>query len=191
MIQKRHQWLEATYAKYLDRLKKYLRKIVGSEEVAEDLAHDAFLRVLTAPKFDPARHEEGPRYLFTTARNLALTRKKLHRFAKPHIAVEDAEMVDDQMSVEQQAMTADEFELISVAIKGLPEQRRQVLLLRTVFEYTFQEIADHLGISKPTVYREFQRAIQFVHTVRMQNESEEKGRTTEALPSERQLDSGT
>lgn len=189
MAKSRNRWLETNYAKHLDDVRKYLRRIVGTKEVAEDLAHDAFLRVWTARNFNPDHETQG--FLFTTARNLALSRKSMHRITKRDADADISEVVDNAASAEQQAMTAEEFESISAAINGLPEQRRQVLLLRAVFEYTFQEIADHLGVSKPTVYREFQRAIEHVHTVRMQAESEKEGHGGEATSINREADSGT
>ena len=165
-------WLEAAYPEYIDSLKKYLRRFVESREEAEDLAHDAFLRVWASPNFDRGRETDG--YLFTTARNLAFNWNKAHHVAKS--APDDAlhELPDDGTSVERDAMTADEFRVLSKAMSRLPERRRDVLMLRAFFEYPCQDIADQLNISRTTVHRELARAIETIHAARKLIESEKR-----------------
>ena len=189
MSRKNDEWFEATYPKCLDALKKYLRRFVGSRETAEDLAHDAFLRVWTAPNFDQSRLTQG--YLFTTARNLAWDRSKLHRVARMDAAVEVTDMPDEQASVEQQAMTAEEFETICRAMNRLPERRQQVLVLSAFFGFSGQDIADHLRISRTTVHRELGRAIETVHAARALIEAEKASRNAQVIALDRDGDSGT
>lgn len=189
MSRKNDEWFELTYAKCLDALKKYLRRFVGSREAAEDLAHDAFLRVWTAPNFDRDRLTQG--YLFTTARNLALDRNRLHRVARTDAAVEVTEMPDEHASVERQAMTAEEFETICRAMDRLPERRQQVLVLSAFFGFSGQDIADHLDVSRATVHRELVRAIEAVHAARALIEAEKVRRNARVIPLERDADGGT
>ena len=65
---------------------------------------------------------------------------------------------DERASVERQAMTDEEFDLLSIAIARLSPQRRKVLLLRLFYEYSTREIADKLDISLRTVHRDLARA---------------------------------
>lgn len=189
MSRKNDEWFEAAYPKCLDALKKYLRRFVGSREAAEDLAHDAFLRVWTAPNFDQTRLTQG--YLFTTARNLARDRNNLHRVARTDAAAEIAEIPDEQTSVEQQAMTAEEFETICRAMNRLPERRQRVLVLSAFFGFSGQDIADHLKISRATVHRELGRAIETVHAARALIECEKTSRNARAIARAGDGDSGT
>lgn len=183
-------WFKAAYPKCLESLKKYLRRFVGSQEEAEDLAHDAFLRVWAAPNFDRGWETQG--YLFATARNLALDWNKAHHVAKSDSVDEVPEIADNRASVERDAMTAEEFRTLSKVMSRLPERRRDVLMLRAFFEYSCQEIADHLNISRTTVHRELGRAIGTIHAASKLVESEKKrngsaqiialGRGTDAPP---------
>ena len=163
-------WLNAAYAECMEPLRKYLRRFVGSPETAEDLAHDAFLRVYTAKKFDQNRSPQG--YLFTAARNLALSRKTLHSVTKTDNIEEVADIRDEWESVEQQVMTAEEFDVLCKAMARLTPQQNDVLTLYAFFGHTYQEIADKLTISKATVHREMSRALETVHAAQKQIERE-------------------
>ena len=187
MAHRNDEWLKTAYPKYLSKLVNYLRRFVGDKQVAEDLAHDAFIRVWEAPNFDHTGKAQG--YLFTTARRLARDRGQLHSVARTNAEVEVTEMPDEQSAVEQQAMTAEELETISAAIKRLPQRRQRVLLLSAFYGYSGQEIADHLGISRATVHRELARAIESVHIAKGLVETEKARRGT--ITHQRDADSGT
>lgn len=163
-------WLNAAYAECIEPLRKYLSRIVGSPETAEDLAHDAFLRVYTAKNFDQNRSSQG--YLFTAARNLALNRKSLHSVTKTDAVEEVADIRDERESVEQQAMTAEEFDVLYTAMACLTSQQNDVLTLYAFFGHTYQEIADRLEVSKATVHREMSRALETVHAAQKQLEGD-------------------
>lgn len=171
MLRKKDDWFKAAYPDCLQPLRNYLRRFVGSAEAAEDLAHDAFLRVYSAPDFEQIRSPHG--YLFRTARNLALNVANQHSVAKTEAVEEVEQFADEDASVEHQAMTAEEFNLLCVAIGRLTPQRRRVLTLRAIYEYSCREIADTLGISTRTVHRDLAAALEAVHAARATIEADE------------------
>lgn len=170
MPREKDDWFRIAYPDFLGPLCKYLRRFVGSQEAAEDLAHDAFLRVYTAPDFEQIRSPRG--YLFRTARNLALNVASHQEVAKTDAVEEVARFVDEGASVERQAMTTEEFDMLCVAISRLTPQRRQVLTLRAFYECSCQEIAEKLQISTRTVHRDLARALEAVHAARVSIESD-------------------
>ncbi len=163
-------WLETTYAECLGELRKFLFRIVRSEQVAEDLAHDAFLNVYTASKFDQGRPSNG--YLFTTARNLAINNKKRHCVTHTEPMDEVAAVLDERASVEQEAMTAEKFEVLGKAMDRLTERQNEVLTLYAFLGFTYQEAADKLNVSNATVHREMARVLEVLHEVRSQAAAE-------------------
>ncbi|HLT92345.1 MAG TPA: sigma-70 family RNA polymerase sigma factor [Woeseiaceae bacterium] len=169
MARRRDDWFKAAYPDCLAPLCRYLERFVGSPEMAEDLAHDAFLRVYTAPDFDEIRSPRG--YLFRTARNLALNFATRHGLARTEPMREVACLVDEDTSVEHQAITEEELDLLCVAIARLSPQRRKVLTLRIFYDYSCQQIADRLGVSLRTVHRDLARALEAVHAARKSMES--------------------
>jgi RNA polymerase sigma-70 factor (ECF subfamily) len=163
MSRHRDDWFRAAYPDFLEPLCKYLRRFV-SPEAAKDLAHEAFLRVYTAPDFESIRSPRG--YLFRTARNLALNAASEHGVTHTEAVDEVATFADESASVERQAMTDEEFDMLCVAIARLSPQRRKVLTLRTFYEYSCQQIADKLDISLRTVHRDLAGALEAVHAAR-------------------------
>lgn len=171
MPRRRDDWFKAAYPDCLEPLCRYLRRFVGSAEAAEDLAHDAFLRVYTAPDFDDIQSPRG--YLFRTARNLALNVSSRHDIVRTEAVEEVALFADESASVERQAMTDEEFDLLCVAIARLSPQRRKVLTLKTFYGYSCQQVAETLHISVRTVHRELARALETVHAARKSIEVEQ------------------
>ena len=163
MPRHRDDWFKTAYPDSLEPLRKYLRRFVAPD-VAEDLAHEAFLRVYTAPDFESIRSPRG--YLFRTARNLALNAASEHGASRTDAVEEVASFADEAASVERQAMTDEEFDMLCIAIARLSPQRRQVLTLRVFYEYSCRQIADRLGISLRTVHRDLARALEAVHSAR-------------------------
>jgi RNA polymerase sigma-70 factor (ECF subfamily) len=171
MSRKKDDWFRTTYPDCLKPLCNYLRRFLSSAEAAEDVAHDAFLRVYTAPDFEQIRSPRG--YLFRTARNLALNVVNQHGVAKTETVEEVAQFADEGASVEREAMTAEEFDMLCVAIGRLAPQRRRVLTLRAIYDYSCGEIADRLGISRRTVHRDLAAALEVVHAARETIESDD------------------
>ena len=160
-VSTRDDWLVTAYAESIDSLVKYLRKFVGSREAAEDLAHDAFVRVYTAKNFDRNRSPMG--YLFTAARNLALTRNGCHRITRAEAIDRPEDICDDRASVERDVLTQQELDAIQAAMADLPKQQHDVVAMYAVGR-TYQDIADQIGISKATVHREMARALETLNT---------------------------
>jgi RNA polymerase sigma-70 factor (ECF subfamily) len=163
MPRHRDDWFRAAYPDFLEPLCKYLRRFVPPE-AAEDLAHEAFLRVYTAPDFESIRSPRG--YLFRTARNLALNAASEHGVTRTDAVEELAGFADEAASVERQAMTDEEFDMLCIAIARLSPQRRKVLTLRIFYEYSCRQIADKLDISLRTVHRDLAGSLEAVHAAR-------------------------
>lgn len=171
MARKKDDWFRSIYPDSLRPLCNYLRRFLGSAEAAEDVAHDAFLRVYTAPDF--ARIRSPRSYLFRTARNLALNVVNQHDVAKTQGVEEVERFADEDPSVERQVMTSEEFDMLCIAVGRLPSQRRRVLTLRAIYGYSCREIANHLGVSTRTVNRDLAAALEAVHAARAAIEADE------------------
>lgn len=125
MPSKKDDWFKKAYPQCIAQLTAFLRRFVGSREVAEDLAHEAFLKVWTSPNFDQSQSTRG--YLFRTARNLALDWRDLHSVSRTVTIPEAADIIDERASVELQAMTTDEFNTLCKAMGRLTPRQNDVL----------------------------------------------------------------
>ena len=142
-------------------LRRYLARMLGNTSEAQDVAHDAYLRVYQASEKSTPIQPEA--VLYTTARRLAINRLK-RRSISP--ITPDATTVETAASstpgIAQQVMARQEMNLLEQAIAELPEGCRSVLLLRKVELLSHREIADRLGIAVSTVEKQHARALRLL-----------------------------
>lgn len=142
-------------------LRRYLTRILGNQAEAQDIAHDAYLRVY--PTIEQQKAEKPEAVLYTTARRLAFNQLKRRRIAPfaPGAANFDT-AASTQPGVAQQVMARQELRQLEAAIAALPPGCRAVLLLRKLELLSHQEIADRLGIAVSTVEKQHARALRLL-----------------------------
>jgi RNA polymerase sigma-70 factor (ECF subfamily) len=152
------------YRATIDPLRRYLARLLGDVGEAQDVAHDAYLRV--HPTISEHRAEKPEALLYTTARRLALNRLKRRRIA-PFVsgAWEPETTASSEPGVVQQVMARQELQQLEEAIGQLPAGCRAVLLLRKVELLSHQEIADRLGIAVSTVEKQHARALRLLRAL--------------------------
>jgi RNA polymerase sigma-70 factor (ECF subfamily) len=146
---------------------RYLR----SSPAAEEVVQDAFVRVVqNAAEF---KHEARfSTWLYTIARNLCIdqTRKRALRrhpsLDEPKKAEEGdgptlgEQTADAKASVERAVVSLEIRERVAAAIDALPEEQREVFLMREVSNLPFKEIAEIVGISENTVKSRMRYALE-------------------------------
>lgn len=151
------------YRATLAPLRRYLSRLLGNPAEAQDVAHDAYLRVY--PKVQDHSAVKPEAVLYTTARRLAINRLKRRQISPitpGAIALETA--ASTQPGVVQQVMARQELRALELAIAQLPEGCRTVLLLRKIELLSHQEISDRLGIAISTVEKQHARALRLLRT---------------------------
>lgn len=149
------------YRATLAPLRRYLARFLGNADEAQDVAHDAYLRVYPTEGKRPAEKPEA--LLYTTARNLAINRLKRRQVAPFAPGAAPVELArSSQPGVVEQVMARQELRLLQDAIAQLPPGCRAVLLLRKVELLSHQEIADRLGITVSTVEKQHARALRLL-----------------------------
>jgi RNA polymerase sigma factor (sigma-70 family) len=142
-------------------LRRYLARLLGNTAEAQDIAHDAYLRVYPAEGKTAAQQPEA--VLYTTARRLAINRLKRRSISPIGNDTSPLETAASPLpDVAQQVMARQELRLLQQAIAELPEGCRAVLLLRKVELLSHREIADRLGIAISTVEKQHARALRLL-----------------------------
>jgi len=142
-------------------LRRYLGRLLGNTAEAQDVAHDAYLRVYPAEGKKPAENPEA--LLYTTARRLAINRLKRRSISPISGGELDPETsASATPGVAQQVMARQEWALLESAIADLPAGCRNVLLLRKVEMLSHQQIADRLGIAISTIEKQHARALRLL-----------------------------
>jgi RNA polymerase sigma factor (sigma-70 family) len=149
------------YRKTVAPLRRYLARLLGNRTEAQDVAHDAYLRVY--PKVQDRSAENPEAVLYTTARRLAINRLKRRSIA-PFASSEPRpeSSVSPSPGVAQQVMARQEWQNLEQAIAQLPEGCRTVLLLRKIDLLSHQEISARLGIAISTVEKQHARALRLL-----------------------------
>lgn len=151
-------------ARYGDALVAYLARLTGSRERAEDLAQDAFLRLYRAA---PRYRERGrlAAFLYRIATNLLRSEERRRRrwrtllpFLAPTTTSNGFHL--DEPSGERRVLQREVQHQLQAAVAALPLRFRVPLVLFEVEEWSYADIAGHLGCSPGTVKSRIHRARQ-------------------------------
>jgi RNA polymerase sigma-70 factor (ECF subfamily) len=141
------------YDRYARRLYGYIRRMVLDPAHADDAFQEVFMVVLRArgadaSGFDPARGRFAA-WLFAVARNrcLADRRQGLARAALLNQESQRIEPSSDTFSPER----LDDARRMHAAMDALPEDQRQLILMKQLGELTYREIAQLLGVAEGTI----------------------------------------
>jgi RNA polymerase sigma factor (sigma-70 family) len=147
--------VEALFRRYRRSLLWYLARLVPNRADAEDVAQEAFMRLLGAEQLesDPRRARN---YLFATATNLVRDnfRRKTARGDGAHVAVDDLQIEADEPEVARILDAERGRGIIDGALRDVPARPREAFLLYVQQELTYQSIALRLGVSKKTIERD-------------------------------------
>jgi RNA polymerase sigma factor (sigma-70 family) len=139
---------EAIVDRYQGRLLGFCRQMLGSTEDAEDVLQEVFVNAYRAMLGDEREINLRP-WLYRIARN-----RCLNHLRKP---TADAQESMDMVPVVEAASTAEkvhnreEFRQLLTDVGKLPETQRSALLLREMDAMSYEEIAQAMETSVPSV----------------------------------------
>jgi RNA polymerase sigma-70 factor, ECF subfamily len=140
---------EKTYREYRTKLLAFVRRRVGSPQVAEDILQDVFLKLLTKGN---SVKEKGSLHgwLYQVTRNAIIDH---WRRARHH------ETVTDEMPAEEDAGPAGRelADCLWPLLQALPETYREALHQSEIQEIPLKQVALAQGISLPGVKSRIQR----------------------------------
>ncbi len=149
--------------RYKDPLMNFIFRFLGDRNEAEDIVQETFLR-LYKNKHYYKEIAKFSTWIYTIAGNLAKTelRKKkrrklfsIHQFMQTE---KDYDIPDESHSPETEANTVITDNLIQRAIQKLSPKFKQVILLRDVQGFSYEEISEIVGIPLGTVKSRVNRA---------------------------------
>lgn len=143
----------ALFAHFAPRVKALMRRSGASDEVAEELAQEAMLRVWRkAASFDPASNGAAA-WIFTIARNLRIDSLRRNRGPTPVGLDEiDTELLRDEAPLPDVALESRQDEArVRRALSQLPPDQLNVIELSFYQAAPHARIAELLGIPLGTV----------------------------------------
>ena len=138
--------VEALFARYREPVYRFLCRLIGDAAAAEDLAQEVFLRALGAA-YAAGEHERA--WVFQVARNLARdhARRMAHRGPVGEPPDEASPFTDRAVAL-----------AVHAAIGQLPDQDREMFLMREVAGLTYDEIALACDVTVDAVRNRLHRA---------------------------------
>jgi RNA polymerase sigma factor (sigma-70 family) len=149
-----HRLIASAYEQHGRALFAYARSLVADTGVAEDLIHQVFLKLLKGGAVLP----ETPRpYLFKAIRNAALNHRRR----------QTREVDISQVGAWLEAPTGREHEALAIeaALASLPDDQREVVVLRIWGGLTFEEVAAVVAAPANTVASRFRYARERLRSV--------------------------
>lgn len=154
----RSELVTRVFVRFQRSLLRYLRDLLARREDAEDVAQETYVRLMRAGGLE--RSEMHIRAsMFRAATNLAYDRFRQRRARGREDDAGLTELPDEAPQAERIVAMEQALRVVERTLLELPPRCRQVFLLRTSHEWSYEAIAERLGISKRTVEREMQTAL--------------------------------
>src|SRR5438874_2126845 len=139
---------EALVSRYQSRLQAFCRHMLGSKEDAEDVLQEVFAAAFNAMHADDRPLNVRP-WLYRIARNRSLN----HLRKQQPIGVDsmDVHYSEGGLTTADKVHKREDFRLLLVDVQGLPETQRTALLLREIDALSYDQIAEAMDTTVPSV----------------------------------------
>jgi len=146
------------YDDYIDKIYRFIFFKVGSEEIAQDLCSETFLRGWQS--FNKKQKIDNPQaFLYQIARNLVID----HYREKGRTQIVSADYVsitDPGQDLEKQALINSDINEIRLALTDLKDNYQEIVVWHYVDDLSIPEIAKMLKKSEPAVRVMLHRALK-------------------------------
>ena len=149
-------------ARWEDRIRGAAYRFLGSEEEARDVAQEAFLKAYRALE-GFKREARFSSWLYQIATNLCRDRLRRRR-TRAAVSLEELEetgpvIVETRPGAHELLLQSDLAQAVRRAVHALPEEQREVVILKEYQGLTFLEIAQSLDVPVSTVKTRLYRGL--------------------------------
>src|SRR6059036_711357 len=139
---------ESLVARYQARLLSFCRHMLGSREDAEDVLQEVFAAAFNAMVADERPINVRP-WLYRIARNRSLNHLRRHQA----IGVDsmDVHLAEHGVTTADKVHRREEFRQLIGDVQDLPETQRTALLLREIDALSYDQIAEAMETTVPSV----------------------------------------
>jgi RNA polymerase sigma-70 factor (ECF subfamily) len=135
---------------HLDDAYTLARYLMRDEHDAQDVVQDAVLRALRY--FDGYREGDARAWLLAIVRNCCLTWQRRHRGDTKVLSLDAGSIpLADPRETDERAIQRSERAVLARALDALPDEFREVIVLREIQELSYKEISDVVGVPIGTV----------------------------------------
>jgi RNA polymerase sigma factor (sigma-70 family) len=144
--------LEILIIRHKQRIFSFILSKVSDREVAEDIFQDTFIKVINTLKRG-AYNEEGKflPWVMRISHNLIIDHFRRNKRLPKFNNTDDFDIFDvlsdEMLSIENQIIKSQILEDVRNLIEELPEDQKEVLLMRMYRDMSFKEIAENTDVS--------------------------------------------
>jgi RNA polymerase sigma factor (sigma-70 family) len=151
--------MRKVFLAYYGELRKRLRHRLGSEDLANDVLHETYLKVETMGEAVAVKSPTA--YLFRMALNVAADRREVDgRFLGGDEVEELLQIADDSLNPARILEGRVQVEALQLALEELSPRRRDIVIAARIEEIPHREIAVRFGISVRMVEKELKAALE-------------------------------
>jgi RNA polymerase sigma factor (sigma-70 family) len=147
---------ESTVLPHLDAAFNYARWLTRNDAEAEDVVQDACVRALRF--FASLRDDDARAWLFAIVRNTYLSRAARRPIVSTTASFDGDVRVDDALDPEAQLLQQHTIARVRAALGQLPNDFREVIVLRELEGFSYKEIATVVQVPIGTVMSRLARA---------------------------------
>jgi RNA polymerase sigma-70 factor (ECF subfamily) len=148
---------------YYPRVSEFVRRIVKSESLAEDITQDIFVKIWERREIFGVEVSSFSKYIYVMSRNAAINALRHSDRITP--LAEDAIFSADNHSIEEDYYAREKELIIRLTVCRMPEQRRKIFEMSRYMGMDNQTIAHTLNISKKTVENHLTLALKTLRSV--------------------------
>ncbi len=151
---------------YMNKTYNIALGLVGNEEDAKDVVQETFIKVFRGiHKFKEKSKFSTWLYSITINTGKDLLRNKKHTLPIERIYSGEKEQADQSLQVQEQIEQMEEREIIFNALKQLKDDFKNVIILKDLNGFSYQEIGEVLNINIGTVKSRISRGRQQLRTI--------------------------
>jgi len=150
------------YDKYIEKIYRFIFLKVNSQDIAEDLTSETFLRVFESFKTNNIENPQA--FLYRVARNL-VTDHYREKGRTQIVSADYVSVVDPEENLEKKAILNSDMDNIRTALASLKREYQDVIIYHYLDELSIPEIAKIMEKSEGTVRVTLHRALRALRTI--------------------------
>jgi RNA polymerase sigma factor (sigma-70 family) len=151
----RGRFIGLLFERHRRQLLWYLLRLTSSKDDAEEIAQEAYLRLLRVEGLE-SDSVRARNYLFRTATNLVRDnyRRRTARCEQQHVTLDDLQLEADDCALDRVVDSQLAADIVIAILRDVPPRPRRAFVLHFSHGITYEQIALELGVSKKTVERD-------------------------------------
>lgn len=142
------------------RIRSALLRRGRSEQDADDLVHEAWIRLASYSREHPVDQPEA--FLMRTALNLSIDAHRASAIRGEQVLLEDVVIIDARPSADDAVLARERLARLSECLMRMNEKTRAVFLAHRVDGLSYKQIAAQQGITVSAVEKHISKALLLV-----------------------------